>query len=193
MDFNFAKAVSFFSNSRYVKLQRSYMWEFLLTKRINGIEGTDLSKFCLGARFGDYSISDVVEQRHGAYKIGFAGDMSIPDLVVTYYKINPDIVAEYFRGWKGLIVDEKGFYSPRANYVASAYTILQDVTGRRTETYILRGVFPKVFPALDLSYESNSYVKYDIHFNVDTLESSNDSPKAGGLLGKAGTIVKKFL
>lgn len=150
------------------KLQRQYLWEFLLPD-IAGINGMEISKFCQGVKFGEYNMGEVSRIRYGAFKKGYAGFFELDTVSAEFLKPVPDIVTEYFQSWKRLIIDDKGFYYPKQTYAKTCYVRMYDRDGAVSGNYRLTGMFPKTFPAHELSYTTEELVKFTIEFNVDMV------------------------
>jgi hypothetical protein len=150
------------------KLQRRYLWEVILPD-VDGLPGIDVSQYCQDVKFGEYKMEDVAKMRYGAFQKGYAGFFAIDTVSISFLCPIPDLVGEYLRSWKSLIIDERGFYYPKIQYAKVVYVRLYDRDGTISGSFRLAGVFPKTFPAYDLSYEGEDLVKFDIDFNVDRI------------------------
>jgi len=150
------------------KLQRQYLWEVMLPD-VDGVPGLDVSQYCQEVRFGEYKMDDIAKMRYGAFQKGYAGFFAIDTVTVVFLVPIPDLVGEYLRSWKGLIIDERGFYYPKIKYAKVAYVRLYDRDGTISRSFRLAGLFPKTFPAYDLAYEREELVKFEIEFNVDRI------------------------
>lgn len=155
--------------SRRWKLQRDYMFEFIIPHDIGGVPGNEVSKYCQRVRFGQYGLADLKTLVYGAVTHGFAGPLQIPPLTATYLAPVPDLVGAFFTQWRNLIVDEKGFGKPKQEYAKSGIVVLYDTTGQTSSIYQVSGLFPKTFPAFDLDYKNEGVVAYEIEFNVDRI------------------------
>ena len=191
-----------------VPMQRTYNWDCILPDVWGaGILGIAISKFCQSVNFGEYSIDEIIEMRHGAFKKFFPGNLNISNPKITFVAPIPDVVSFYLHSWKNLIVDKEGFYQVENVYKKNIYIILYDRTGIPANAITLIGAFPKTFPAFNLSYETEDVVKYEIEFKVDNIKTGlnsfssliGDASKAigdlgsvpGKVIGKIGSILGK--
>lgn len=158
-----------------VNLQRDYLFEVLLPnmKSASGVTilGTEISRLCQKASFGDYSLSDVTKLRYGPFTRSFTGFFEIPDLILEFIIPVNDFVSQYFTAWKLLMVDENGFYLPKVSYSKDAHIRLYDRTGQLSSDFKLEGIFPKTFPNFSVAYPSEDIVRYSINFNVDFISN----------------------
>jgi hypothetical protein len=162
------KAIEIFGGSP--RFQRTYLWELMLPDDVYaGVSGYDIGKFCQDVKFGDYNMQEVSSIRYGAFRKGYAGFFDIESLIAVFLVPVPNLVAEYFLAWKKLIVSDQGFFYPKNNYAKTIRYIMYDTNGQESYRLKLQGVFPKTFPAYDVSYMREEIAKYIIEFNVDKV------------------------
>ena len=151
-------------------LKRAYNFELRLASAIDGIEGLEVSKYCQDIKFGQYNMSDISTMRVGAHKASYAGKLDIETVTLTFLSPNNSLVERYFDGWRKLIVDDEGFYSPKDKYKKDVYIEMKSTTPFSTIGWRLSGCFPQTFPSYNLSYGSEEMIRYDIILNVDMIE-----------------------
>jgi hypothetical protein len=154
-------------------VQRDFMWDFVLRdiKDSKGqiLKGTEVGKFCQSVRIEPYKLADVVTLNYGAEKRSYPGQLIIDNITATFICGVPNYVGHYFQSWFDLMVKD-GVYYPKKNFVKDADVILYDRKSSKNEHLVLMGLFPISHATYDLSYEGNSYLKYNVTLNVDRIE-----------------------
>lgn len=153
-----------------VPLQRNYLFEVILPDISREIPHLEVSSFVQRIRFGDYNFSNLTSIKQGPFTSNSAGTLEISEINISILNPIDNLVIEYFKIWKNLIVDPSGFYYPKINYAKIGYCYLYDSLGNETIAYQLINLFPKNFPNFDLDYTQNNLVKFDISFSVDLIK-----------------------
>jgi hypothetical protein len=151
----------------FKRLQRGYNWAFLLPD-IDEIPGEAVGLYCQDVSFGEYNISETETAKYGVFKRGYAGFLDISTVKATFLCPIPDLVSVYLGTWKSKIITN-GFYHPKLQYAKTATIKLLDRTGAASKEYQLEGMFPKTYPAHNLSYREEGIEVFNIEFNVDTV------------------------
>jgi hypothetical protein len=150
-------------------LQRNYNFELLLPD-FGGITGYEMMPYCQSVRLGEYNILDLINIRYGNEKRKYIGFLDIDTITAVFLKpTTKDIVTAYFDAWKGNIIDRQGFYMVKNDYARDIYVKLFDRNSNELLNYRFVGCFPKRYPALDLDYNAEDVVKYNIEFSVDRI------------------------
>lgn len=174
-------------------LQRSYNWQLMMTRTIGGISGPFVSQYCQDVSLGNYKISDLSTVRYGAFKRHYASLMSIETVTLTFLAPVDNSVYDYFKEWRNLVVDEQGFYYPKANYAKRIFVSLYNKTGIQTLMLVLNGTFPLGLPKVAASYSSEDVLKYEIELSVDYIKSESLTGKIReGITNAGNDIVDSF-
>ena len=187
--------------TKVLPLQRSYNWDVFLPFSFGGIPGELVGRYCQAVQFGEYNINEVSSMKYGAFRSFYAGLLEIDKVSMIFVKPVPDVVSLFFRAWKESIIDSQGYYNPKSAYKKNIYVLLEDSTMIPFDRIILKGLFPTIFPAYDISYESEDIVQFTITFSVDRVEydSVADSlrrlvkgviPRIGDIAGVGGGGIK---
>lgn len=156
--------------------QRDNLWDFVLPDIKSGvhtISGIDVMKYCQQVKFKPYKIKDKHVIKYGPFQRSYPGALSVDNISATFICSTPDIVGVYLRSWLNAVVDERGFYSPKINYVRKASVVLYNKSGQINTQFDLNGLFPLSVGNYDLAYSGTSYVKYEVEFSVDTVIPKN--------------------
>ena len=157
------------------RLQREYNWDIFLPD-MGVTSGMDIGRYCQEISFGDYTMSEIVSQRYGAYQSKFAGLMNIEDVTFTFLKPVPDIVSAYFYYWRSLIVNLAGYYNVKSQYAFTVKVFMYDTNGAISNTISLIGVFPKTVPTYRMAYGSEKMVEMSITCSVDRFSVGDYVP-----------------
>lgn len=178
------------------RIQRAYNWELILPDLSGApVAGAVVGKYCQSVRLGQYDISEVLEVKSGFWKDFFPGAPNIENVTTSFVNPVPDAVSLYFQSWKGLIISERGFYTPSSRFKKSVHVMLYDRSGVNTNMITLQGAFPVKFPSFNLSYAEEKEVRFEIVLKIDRISMRH---KAAGKLtedvgpaaeGKVGGIV----
>lgn len=171
---------------RYSHYQREYNWEFLMPGTMGGIPGFLVSKYCQSVKFGQYTISEIIEFRKASKKEFFAGLQDLGPVTSTFLCPVPNLVSGYFSAWKLMTISDKGLYGLKNEYKRSLYVLLYDTTGIRTHKIKLKGCWPTAFPSYDLKYEAENVVKFEVDFKFDDLEISGVGLDVAGVAAQIG-------
>jgi len=151
------------------RLHKRCNWEILLPD-VAGESGIEVSQYCYGISFGNYSIEALAEMKLGPYQAKYANFFKIDNIRCSFWMPIPDIVGSYFYAWRKLVVDERGHYFPKLNYAKVMYVFLFDEAGNETRRFKLEDVFPLDVPKYDLSYEGGEdLVKITVNLSVDKI------------------------
>ena len=164
-------------------MQRNYNWSVLLPD-MGSIAGEVISKYCQDVKFGEYSLTDVVTMKQGAFQAFYAGYWQIPPVSLIFVvpsaaiQLNVDsilhptrnMIRSYFNIWKELMLDSNGFYSEKGIYVKDIHVMLEDSTGVSLDAFVLEKAFPKTMPSYDLSYSGNDILKVTVEFSIDNVK-----------------------
>lgn len=166
-------------------MQRCYNWDVvfpdLSTPKEGGglvgmaksalglVAGVAVGRYCQSIRIGQYDIKDIIEMKAAGRQRFSAGQMSINSMTATFVVPAPDIIASYFRVWRNSIIDNQGFYSPTKAYKKKVRVVLSGRNGIPSNMLTVDGVFPRTFPAWDLSYSDEKVITYSIEFQIDNL------------------------
>jgi hypothetical protein len=165
-------------------LQRTYNWQFLLPEDIGGISGIWVSQYCQDVRFGDYSISDVPFMQYGSKQRFYAGKETIEPIGVSFIMPVDNSPYEYFKEWRKLVIDDKGFYHPKNVYKKDAHLVFFDRTGIQSVSFVFKGCFPLLSPKFSPSYAADDVVRFSLDLSVDYMQVS-------GLLSEVGKAIIK--
>ena len=153
------------------EIQRAFNWEFILPQIDGAPDNIEISSYVQDVKFGDYSIGTPYSQYLGAFKTYGANSMDIAPVTLSILSTSNGKVIQYFNAWRDLIVSTRGaYFFAKSNYVKMCYCILYNRQGDSAIQYRLINCFPKTFPAHDLSYGSNEFVKFNVSLVVDAVE-----------------------
>ena len=107
--------------------------------------------------------------------IKIAGDRTIADWKVTVYNDTNFKLRNAFERWQNGInnmTDNEGLTNP-VDYQVDAFVDHLDRNGNTIKSYTLRGAFPTVLGAIDLSYdEATAIEQFDVTFNYQYFETN---------------------
>lgn len=157
---------------RYTEYQRSYNWEVVFPFSIGKIPGMVISKYCKAISFGDYRIDKAHEQQRGPKSLFSPGTLTIDQVTAVFLVSTPNLVHGYFSAWRDLIINKRGFYAEQEKYKFPIYVRLYTTQGITGGTIKLIGAFPMSIFKYDLSYETETILRYNITFSIDDVEFS---------------------
>lgn len=169
-------------------VQRDYLWDFVLPDIKDScrivkqggdnsqvLKGVSVSPFCQSLRMKYAKLSEVVSVKYGSETRGYPGNVDFENLSATFITSVPAYVSHYFQAWFDLAVKD-GKYFPKYNkedaalsYAKPAMVILFNRSGVPTEQAVLHGVFPIELTTHELTYEGDSFLRYDVTLNVDKI------------------------
>jgi len=150
--------------------QRAYNWGLLMPWNFGGTIGYLVSQYCQDITFGDYSISELSELKHGAFQRFYAGIQTIDTVKMLFIVPIDNSVSDYFYSWYEHVVDRRGFYYPKNHYKRSIFIMFYDQTKIETFRFELKGCFPKSHPIIHPSYTEEGVLVAEIVLSVDKLE-----------------------
>lgn len=174
---------------KYSHYQRDYEWELMIPFFMGAIPGFVICKYCQDIKFGEYDISELTRMRMGAKEAFYPGLLTVNPITVTFIAPVPNMVGTFLHNWKRKIVDDKGYYYPKNNYKRTIYVFMYDTTGVRASRIKMKGVFPKSYPAYNLSYGGTNVVRFDVIFSVDRIESEGLGIDLAGAAAQVGLHV----
>ena len=139
-----------------------------------GGEIEDLAFLCRATNIPDMTIASVPVLFRGR-TIKIAGDRTIADWKVTVYNDTNFKLRNAFERWQNGInnmTDNEGLTNP-VDYQVDAFVDHLDRNGNTIKSYTLRGAFPTVLGAIDLSYdEATAIEQFDVTFNYQYFETN---------------------
>jgi hypothetical protein len=139
-----------------------------------GGEIEDLAFLCRATNIPDMTIASVPVLFRGR-TIKIAGDRTIADWKVTAYNDTNFKLRNAFERWQNGInnmTDNEGLTNP-VDYQVDAFVDHLDRNGNTIKSYTLRGAFPTVLGAIDLSYdEATAIEQFDVTFNYQYFETN---------------------
>jgi len=167
---------------KFVPMQRTYNWTFLMPFSMGGILGIALYKFCQDVSFSPYNFTDVVKSNAGPFKNNYPGDMDVEDVTVSFVCPVSNVITNFFLSWRNKVVSSYGLYSPSNHYKKTAYILLEDTTRVPISVWRASGLFPKTYPKHMLSYGDENVIKVDVSLSVDKIENYSLVTLLQGLL-----------
>jgi hypothetical protein len=139
-----------------------------------GGEIEDLAFLCRATTIPDMTIGIVNVPFRGRI-IKIAGDRTIAEWSVTAYNDTNFKLRNAFERWQNGInnmTDNEGLTNP-VDYQVDAFVDHLDRNGNTIKSYTLRGAFPTVLGAIDLSYdEATAIEQFDVTFNYQYFETN---------------------
>ena len=139
-----------------------------------GGEIEDLAFLCRATSIPDMTIASVPVLFRGR-TIKIAGDRTIADWKVTVYNDTNFKLRNAFERWQNGInnmTDNEGLTNP-VDYQVDAFVDHLDRNGNTIKSYTLRGAFPTVLGAIDLTYdEATAIEQFDVTFNYQYFETN---------------------
>ena len=139
-----------------------------------GGEIEDLAFLCRGTTIPAMTIANVpVNFRGRAIKI--AGDRTIEEWSVTVYNDTNFKLRNAFERWQNGInnmSDNEGLTNP-VDYQVDAFVDHLDRNGNTVKSYTLRGAFPTIVGAIELTYdEATAIEQFDVTFQYQYFETN---------------------
>jgi len=182
-----------FNFPNVLHVQRDYNWDFILPS-VGLVPGVVITKYCQSVSVGQYDIREIIEQKKGAKKTFYPGQIDVNEVTATFIAPTPDIVSAYFHAWKQLIIDKQGFYGLPSKYKKNATVVLYDRTmSIPTNLITIKGMWPTTFPKFTLDYNSEGLVVHSITFKFDDIAMGLDKFSSDTLVGKAKTKATQFV
>ena len=139
-----------------------------------GGEIEDLAFLCRATTIPDMTIG-IVNVPFRGRNIKIAGDRTIAEWSVTAYNDTNFKLRNAFERWQNGInnmTDNEGLTNP-VDYQVDAFVDHLDRNGNTIKSYTLRGAFPTVLGAIDLSYdEATAIEQFDVTFNYQYFETN---------------------
>jgi hypothetical protein len=149
-------------------LQRSYLWEAILP--LIGNNADQVSKQCIDVKFGDYSVSEPLVLRWGAYLEKYSGLLNVTNITLTFVETEEGTVYNYFKAWRNLIVTPAGFFTEKENYARQMSLILYRQNYDDGLNFTCWGVWPLSMPQYTLNFTNDDIVRISIELSVDRIE-----------------------
>lgn len=173
---------------RYTEYLRSYNFEVAMPSDFD-VEGMIISKYCFDISVGNYNITDISNMEVGPKKAFYAGSLDIDTVTLKFRTPAPNMVFNYFKSWRNLIIDEAGHYNPSGAYKRPIYVMLYTQQKIRANTMKLIGCFPKSLPKYDLSYATEDVLNVSIEMQIDDVEVTGVD-LVGSLVGASRWLMR---
>ena len=139
-----------------------------------GGEIEDLAFLCRGSSIPDMTIASINVPFRGR-NIKIAGDRTIAEWSVTVYNDTNFKLRNAFERWQNGInnmSDNEGLTNP-VDYQVDAFVDHLDRNGNTVKSYTLRGAFPTIVGAIELTYdEATAIEQFDVTFQYQYFETN---------------------
>jgi len=139
-----------------------------------GGEIEDLAFLCRATTLPDMTIASINIPFRGR-NIKIAGDRTIAEWSVTVYNDTNFKLRNAFERWQNGInnmSDNEGLTNP-VDYQVDAFVDHLDRNGNTVKSYTLRGAFPTIVGAIELSYDEAAAIEqFDVTFQYQYFETN---------------------